>query len=82
MFNLRMDPYEHAQISGDNYDSWRADNVYLVFDGTTRAAAFLQTFVEYPPSQPAASFSIDQIEEAVKKKIAAMEQTKQHAAEQ
>ena len=37
MFNLRMDPYEHAQISGDNYDSWRADNAYLVFDGTRRA---------------------------------------------
>jgi hypothetical protein len=77
MFNLRMDPYEHAQISGDNYDSWRADNAYLVFDGVRRAAAFLQTFVEYPPSQPPASFSVDQIEDAVKKKIAAMEQTKQ-----
>ena len=37
MFNLRMDPYEHAQISGDNYDSWRADKRILVFDGTRRA---------------------------------------------
>ena len=62
---------------GTRYDSWRADNVYLVFDGITRGNAFLQTFVEYPPSQPPASFSIDQIEEAVKKKIAAMQQTKQ-----
>ncbi len=82
MFNLRMDPYEHAQISGDNYDSWRVDNAYLVFEGTRRAALFLQTFVEYPPSQPPASFSIDQIEDAVKKKIAQLEQAKQHAAEQ
>ena len=73
MFNLRMDPYEHAQISGDSYDSWRAANAYLVFDGTRRAAAFLQTFVEYPPSQTPASFSIDQIEDAIKKKVAALE---------
>lgn len=78
MFNLRMDPFEHAQISGDNYDSWRADNVYLVFDGVRRAAAFLQTFIEYPPSQPAASFSVDQIEDAVKKRIAQMQQTQQN----
>ena len=79
MFNLRMDPYEHAQISGDEYDAWRANNVYLVFDGTRRAAEFLQTFVEYPPSQAPASFSIDQIEDAVKKKIAQMQQVQQHA---
>jgi hypothetical protein len=78
MFNLRMDPYERAQISGDHYDSWRGDNVYLVFDGTRRAAGFLQTFVEYPPSQPPASFSIDQIEDAVKKKIAQMQQTQKN----
>ena len=80
MFNLRMDPYEHAQISGDNYDSWRVDNAYLVFEGTRRAALFLQTFVEYPPSQPPASFSIDQIEAAVKQKIAAMQAAAAHAA--
>jgi arylsulfatase len=79
MFNLRMDPYEHAQISGDNYDSWRVDNAYLVFEGTRRAAIFLQTFIDYPPSQPPASFSIDQIEAGVKKKIAAIEAAAGHA---
>ncbi len=79
MFNLRMDPYEHAQISGDNYDSWRIDNAYLVFEGTRRATIFLQTFIEYPPSQPPASFSIDQVEEAVKKKIAEIEAAAGHA---
>jgi arylsulfatase len=35
----------------------------------TRAAAFLETFVKYPPSQPPASFSVDQIVEGVKKRI-------------
>jgi arylsulfatase len=76
LFNLRMDPYEHAQISGDNYDLWRAENAYLMFEGTRRAALFLQTFVEYPPSQIPASFSIDQIEEGIKKKVESMQQQK------
>lgn len=80
MFNLRMDPYEHAQISGDNYDSWRLDNAYLIFDGVRRAAVFLQTFIDYPPSQPPPSFSVDQIESDVKHKIAAMQAMKQRVA--
>jgi arylsulfatase len=72
LFNLRMDPYEHAQISGDNYDLWRAENAYLMFEGTRRAANFLQTFIEYPPSQIPASFSIDQIEEGIRRKVEEM----------
>jgi arylsulfatase len=69
MFNLRMDPYEHAQISGSGYDQWRVDNAYIIFEATRRAAVFLETFVEYPPSQPPASFSIDQVSRDVEKKI-------------
>ena len=77
MYNLRMDPYEHADISGYGYDGWRAENAYLTADAVIRSAAFLETFVEYPPSQAPASFSVDQVAEAVKKKIA---QLKQQAA--
>jgi arylsulfatase len=72
LFNLRMDPYEHAQISGDGYQAWWADNAYIGAEGVRRTAAFLQTFIEYPPSQVPASFSVDQIEESVKKKIEQM----------
>ena len=72
LYNLRMDPYEHAQISGYGYYGWQTDNIYLVFEGTRRAANFLQTFIEFPPSQIPASFSIDQIEEGVRKKVEEM----------
>ena len=72
MFNLRMDPYEHAQISGDNYDYWRVDKAYIIFEGTRRASKFLQTFVEYPPSQIPASFSIDQVESDTMKRVQQM----------
>ncbi len=75
LFNLRMDPYEHAQISGDGYDGWRAESIYMVVNGVMRSATFLQTFIDYPPSQPPASFSVDQIEDAVKKKIAQLQQS-------
>jgi len=74
MYNLRMDPYEHADISGSGYDQWRTENFYLVPDAVLRSAAFLETFVEYPPSQPPASFSVDQIVEDVKKRIEQMKQ--------
>jgi arylsulfatase len=73
MFNLRMDPYERADVVSDQYYDWLTKNDYLIFDGTRRSAAFLQTFVDYPPSQRPASFSIDQIREAVDAKIAEKE---------
>lgn len=69
MYNLRMDPYEHADVSGAGYDSWRTDNAYLFAEAVRRSAIFLETFVEYPPSQRPATFSVDQIVEEVKAKI-------------
>ncbi|HGY9625879.1 arylsulfatase [Pseudomonas juntendi] len=71
LFNLRMDPYERADVVSDQYYDWVAKNDYLIFEGTRRAAAFLQTFVDYPPSQRPASFSIDQIRADVDKQIEA-----------
>jgi arylsulfatase len=73
IFNLRMDPYEHAQISGTGYEAWWTDNAYITAEGVRRAAGFLQTFVEYPPSQTPGSFSIEGISDQVKKKIAQLQ---------
>ncbi|MNK52121.1 Arylsulfatase precursor [compost metagenome] len=69
LFNLRMDPYERADVVSDQYYDWLTKNDYLLFQGTQKAAKFLQTFVDYPPSQRPASFSIDQIRADVDKKI-------------
>jgi arylsulfatase A-like enzyme len=67
LYNLRMDPYERGDVGPTNsYYRWETDNVYLIFEGVRRATAFLQTFVEYPPSQLPASFSIDQAAEKLK----------------
>ena len=71
LFQLRMDPYERADIVSDQYFDWLARNDFKIFQLTTHAAQFLETFIEYPPSQEQASFSIDQIARDVETKIKA-----------
>ena len=69
IFNLRMDPYERADVVSDQYYDWVTQNVYLTAIATMKATVFLETFVDYPPSQLPASFSVDQVEEKVNKVI-------------
>ncbi|OLS59717.1 arylsulfatase [Pseudomonas putida] len=69
IFNLRMDPYERADIVSDQYNDWLVKNSYLTAIATMKASLFLETFVEYPPSQHPASFSIDQVRKQVDAKI-------------
>jgi arylsulfatase len=73
LFNLRMDPYERADITSDQYYAWTAANIPVINEGVSKAAAFLETFVAYPPSQKAPSFSVDQIMEDVKVRIEKLE---------
>ncbi len=69
IFNLRMDPYERADIVSDQYYDWATKNVYMAQYAVYRVAPFLQTFKEYPPSQRPPSFSIDQMTEALMKSL-------------
>lgn len=78
LFNLRMDPYERGDIGPTNsYYRWETENVYLIFDGVQRATTFLQTFVDYPPSQIPASFSIDQAVGKLKMELQKQQEAKQ-----
>jgi arylsulfatase A-like enzyme len=63
LFNLRTDPYERADITSNTYWDWMINHVYLFIPAQAIVANFLQTFVEYPPRQKAASFTIDQVME-------------------
>jgi len=69
LFNLRMDPYERADIVSDQYYDFFAKNDYLLVKGQLKAAAFLQTFAEYPPSQRPASFNVEGVRKQVDKVI-------------
>jgi len=65
IFNLRMDPFERADVVSDQFYDFQTKNVYLTEQATTRAAAFLETFIDYPPSQLPPSFSVDQVEKRI-----------------
>ena len=72
VFNLRMDPYERADVVSDQYDDWRVKNAYLKGWLNLKAAAFLQTLKDYPPSQVPASFTIDQVVKDIDRRIEAL----------
>jgi len=61
LFNLKTDPYERADITSNTYYDWLLNHVYLLVPAQQIVGQFLQTFVEFPPRQKAASFSIDQV---------------------
>lgn len=60
LFNLRMDPYERADITSNTYWDWFIRNCYIVLAASNMLEPFLESFIEFPPSQKAASFTIDQ----------------------
>jgi arylsulfatase A-like enzyme len=63
IYNLRMDPYENADITSNTYWDWMIDRAFMLVPAQAYVGKFLETFKEYPPSQKAASFSLDQVME-------------------
>jgi arylsulfatase A-like enzyme len=69
MFDLHADPYEQADITSNMYYEWTIEQGYILFAASTITEQFLQTFKEFPPSQRAASFTIDQAMEKMKQNL-------------
>ena len=65
IFNLRTDPYEHADITSNTYYDWLLDHAFMLVPAQSLVGEFLQTFKEFPPRQKSASFSLDQVLEAL-----------------
>ena len=63
IFNLRRDPYERSQITSNTYYDWMLDHIFFLVPAQAYVGDFLATFAEFPPSQKAASFSLDQVME-------------------
>ncbi|MFO0880553.1 MAG: arylsulfatase [Gemmataceae bacterium] len=61
IFNLRLDPYERADVTSNTYYDWLIDHAFLLVPAQEIVGRFAATFKEYPPRQRAASFSVDQI---------------------
>jgi arylsulfatase A-like enzyme len=66
LFDLHADPYERADITSNTYYDWLIDHDFIIFGATVGTAKFLETFKEFPPSQRAATFTIDQAMEKLK----------------
>jgi arylsulfatase len=62
LFNLRTDPYERADTVSNTYWDFYLDHVYLIVPAQAIVGEFLQSFLEFPPRQKAASFTIDQVQ--------------------
>ena len=74
IFDLRSDPYERADRTSNTYYDWLIDHAYLLTPAQIEVAKFFSTFEDYPPSQSAASFSVDQIQKQVEGTLANMAQ--------
>ena len=67
MFNLRMDPYERAEITSNTWNDWVIRHSYMVVPMQALVGEFVATFKEFPPRQKPSSFSVDQIMETLQK---------------
>lgn len=63
LFNLRMDPYEVADVTSNTYYDWLLDHAYMFVPAQAYVGKYLATFEEFPPRQKAASFGLDQVME-------------------
>jgi arylsulfatase A-like enzyme len=63
VFNLRMDPYERAEITSNSYYAWTLHKMYLMMAAQALVGEFIGTFKDFPPRQKPQSFNLDQIME-------------------
>ena len=63
--NLREDPWERYQDESMMYTRWWGDKLWTLVPAVQIVGGFLQTFVEYPPSQRNGSNTVSQFLEAI-----------------
>lgn len=66
MFNLRLDPYERADVTSNTYYDWIIDHAFLLVPAQDQVGMFLSTFKDYPQRQKAASFNLDEVFQKLK----------------
>ena len=65
LFHLRRDPFEKAQHNSNTYYDWFLDRAFVVVPMQQLAARFLQSMIDYPPSQSPGSFNLEKVQEMV-----------------
>ncbi len=64
LFDLRADPFERGEESF-KYNDWFVENVPFQYGAQAVVHAWLESFKTFPPRAKSASFSVDQIVEAL-----------------
>ena len=60
LFNLRLDPFERADITSNTYYDWVLSHDYIFSAVQGQVEKHLASYLKYPPRQKAATFTIDQ----------------------
>jgi arylsulfatase A-like enzyme len=63
--NLRMDPFERMWDESGSYSRWWGEKLWTMMPATVIVGQFLETFKEYPPSQPTGSIKVEQMLKAL-----------------
>jgi len=74
LVNLRTDPFENAEISGNvYYNKWRVDHVFALAPFGALVAQYMATMKEFPPRQTPESWSPAAFLEKLRQKQEALE---------
>lgn len=65
--NLRQDPWERYQVESLNYGKWWGQKLWTMVPAVQIVGGFLESFKEYPPSQPSGGLTVSQFLEGVSK---------------
>jgi arylsulfatase A-like enzyme len=63
LYNLRLDPYERADITSNTYYDWTIQRAFLIVPTQQLVGKFVATFKDFPPRQKPSSFSVDEVME-------------------
>ncbi len=66
-YNLRMDPYERADMTSNTYNDWMFQRSFFAVPAQAVVSQFIGTFKEFPPRQTPSSFGVDQIMETLRR---------------
>ncbi|MDN5940241.1 MAG: arylsulfatase [Nitrospira sp.] len=69
LFNLRSDPFESADEDSWDFSHWRAERAFVLVPAQQFIGQFLATFREFPPSQKAGSFSLDNVLQSLQRGV-------------
>ena len=69
LFNLRMDPFERADVVSDQYNDWLVKNAYLMGWDEPESRRIPANLQRVSAIQMPASFTIDQVQKDIDRQI-------------